>query len=264
MTRTDENMFAFLLYAVFLQPSFNRLTKDINTCVFMICCWCTYNISVTITCYLQENSLLEEADSTHFKRYIMYSYGRLLCYIIEDRKFSRCVCIQLSTLLNIESTTFGKWTTECEYGSMSMKPGLWPQTEWTATDLYSPPDWSYNLQSLLASVWLIWLTSREEGKEKCGEIALARDWKTCWAAARSTSHCGFPNPRAALESRLNWSCLTSARLRIGLLCATQRAPRALMLTSGDHQAALRSDQCIPSLTSTDIERSPQKDFYPTA
>ena len=147
---------------------------------------------------------------------------------------------------------------------MSMKPGLWPQTEWTATDLYSPPDWSYNLQSLLASVWLMWLTSREEGKEKCGEIALARDWKTCWAATTARQVIADFQTLEPLwrASRLNWSCLTSARLRIGLLCATQRAPRALMLTSGHHQAALRSDQCIPSLTSTDIKRSLEKDFYP--
>ena len=101
---------------------------------------------------------------------------------------------------------------------------------------------------------------RGEGKVRRDSIS-ARLKNLLSSHNSSTSHCGFPNPRAALESRLNWSCLTSARLRIGLLCATQRAPRALMLTSGHHQAALRSDQCIPSLTSTDIK--PQKDFYPT-
>ena len=99
---------------------------------------------------------------------------------------------------------------------------------------------------------------RGEGKVRRDSIS-ARLKNLLSSHNSSTSHCGFPNPRrAALENRLNWSCLTSARLRIGLLCATQRAPRALMLTSGDHQAALRSDQCIPRLTSTDIK--PKKTF----
>ena len=36
---TDKKMFEFLLYAVFLQQSFGRLTKDIKTCEFMINEW---------------------------------------------------------------------------------------------------------------------------------------------------------------------------------------------------------------------------------
>ena len=54
-----------------------------------------------------------------------------------------------------------------------------------------------------------------------GEIALARESKTCRAVALlSTSHCGFANPPSKLLCTIkswNWSCLTSARLRIGLL-----------------------------------------------
>ena len=154
---------------------------------------------------------------------------------------------------------------KCEYGPMSMKPGLWPHTEWTATDLYSPPDWSYNLQSLLASVWLMWLTSREEGKEKCGEIALARDWKTCWAATTARQVIADFQTLEPLW-RVVWiGVVWHPRDWELVFCAQHNAPRAHWCwpAATTRLPALRSDQCIPSLTSTDIERSPQKDFYPT-
>ena len=108
-----------------------------------------------------------------------------------------------------------------------MKPGLWPHTEWTATDLYSPPDWSYNLQSLLASVWLMWLTSRKEGKEKCGEIALARDWKTCWAA--TTARQVIADFQTLLEPlwRVVWiGVVWHPRDWELVFCAQHNAPRA--------------------------------------
>ena len=119
------------------------------------------------------------------------------------------------------------------------------RSAWIGCNWFMPlksPDWSSKVSSsnsfsfspILSSFFRIllaacnfprsdWQLCREEGEQKWRgrEIALARESKTCRAVALlSTSHCGFANPPSKLLCTIkswNWSCLTSARLRIGLL-----------------------------------------------